>query len=494
MRRAAAPTDAELEDNLEQLTDDLDALLDLIGQKPGARPAAARAANDPSLGIDLPAGEELTAQLSSFARISAPHTSDTLSAGAAAAAVAAAASATAALVGAATTPATQPAAGPAELAAPSSSDAAAEPGAAAPAETAAPPDSESTATAAAVSPLGAFAGVDGASTASSAQASTEPADPSAAAAAAAAQPFGAFAGASGAPTASSAQSAAEPTATSSSADAGSASIDAAVGESGGSKAPTEPSAAKATFLANDEAIQSSGNGQFGLPFVGLRAAPEYGAGMFVANADQISAIVDLKVQKVQASLNALKRYMEELEGELVKKEDQLEDVQLRLQEEEHARLAAEAERDELVAQRAALEAKLVEDTEAEQKAQRQVDDMDLEAELVAARLARGEITEEEAALIEEELIRAEARRLTARETTREDTGELQKVQGAAEDASVRIAEMAGEGERLQADLQRMRDQVAAAQAERDEESRKREEADDRFNKLVERIQAKVGSR
>jgi len=120
--------------------------------------------------------------------------------------------------------------------------------------------------------------------------------------------------------------------------------------------------------------------------------------------------------------------------------------------------------------------------------------MDLEAELVAARLARGEITEEEAALIEEELIRAEARRLTARETTREDTGELQKVQGAAEDASVRIAEMAGEGERLQADLQRMRDQVAAAQAERDEESRKREEADDRFNKLVERIQAKVGSR
>jgi len=231
-----------------------------------------------------------------------------------------------------------------------------------------------------------------------------------------------------------------------------------------------------------------------LTIAGLRPAPEYGSGMYIASAKQIEQIVEGKVQKIQASLNALKRYMEELEEELIKKEDQLEEVQIQLQEEEELRLAAEAERDELLEQRACLEAKLVEDRREEQNAQQQVDDFDRQAEEVAERLARGEIDEEEASRIEEELIRAEARRLTARESSRQDGEELQKVSVASEEANKKVAEMSREGERLQEEMRKMREQMAAVEAEREEEAKKRIEADSRFNALVQRIQAKVGGR
>jgi len=231
-----------------------------------------------------------------------------------------------------------------------------------------------------------------------------------------------------------------------------------------------------------------------LTIAGLRPAPEYGSGMYIASAKQIEQIVEGKVQKIQASLNALKRYMEELEEELIKKEDQLEEVQIQLQEEEELRLAAEAERDELLEQRACLEAKLVEDKREEQNAQQQVDDFDRQAEEVAERLARGEIDEEEASRIEEELIRAEARRLTARESSRQDGEDLQKVSVASEEANKKIAEMSREGERLQEEMRKMREEMAAVEAEREEEAKKRVEADSRFNALVQRIQAKVGGR
>lgn len=231
-----------------------------------------------------------------------------------------------------------------------------------------------------------------------------------------------------------------------------------------------------------------------MTIAGLRPAPEYGSGMYIASAKQIEQIVEGKVQKIQASLNALKRYMEELEEELIKKEDQLEEVQIQLQEEEELRLAAEAERDELLEQRACLEAKLVEDKREEQNAQQQVDDFDRQAEEVAERLARGEIDEEEASRIEEELIRAEARRLTARESSRQDGEDLQKVSVASEEANKKIAEMSREGERLQEEMRKMREEMAAVEAEREEEAKKRVEADSRFNALVQRIQAKVGGR
>mmetsp|Transcript_59440 Transcript_59440/g.184235 ORF Transcript_59440/g.184235 Transcript_59440/m.184235 type:complete len:242 (+) Transcript_59440:1018-1743(+) len=228
----------------------------------------------------------------------------------------------------------------------------------------------------------------------------------------------------------------------------------------------------------------------------LRPAPaEYGLDTYIASRTEIQRIVDLKVQKFQASLNALKRYTHELEEELEKKEEELDISQARLVEEQRMRLAAEAERDSLVHKRSALEAQVVQAGEAESAAKREVDEMDRQAEEVAARLARGELTEEEALQTEEELIRAQARRIAAQEALQQDAQELEQVSAAAEEAEQRVSAVEADEARLRDELEAMRAEMEQVRAERDEEAARREEADSRFHQLVQRIQSKVaGSR
>lgn len=250
------------------------------------------------------------------------------------------------------------------------------------------------------------------------------------------------------------------------------------------KEPPKPAAERP---AGEAAIQRSGN--FGLT-LGLKPAPaEYGADMYVISGADLERIVEVKVQKIQGSLNALKRYMEELESDLMQKEDQLDSTEAQLQVEEQLRQAAEAERDALLQQRAALEAKLVEDRQAASTIEQEVLDMDAQAEEIADRRSRGEISEEEACALEEQLIQAQARRLSTRRKK-----EYEQVSADTVQASLRAEEAAKEEERLRRELVEVRLQVEKVKAERDQEAERREEADSRFNQLVQRIQAKIGGR
>lgn len=225
----------------------------------------------------------------------------------------------------------------------------------------------------------------------------------------------------------------------------------------------------------------------------LRPAPlEFGADMFIVSKPEIQSIVDLKVQKYQVQLNALKRYTAELENDLEQKEDELDAAQEALAGEQSLRLAAEAERDSLLQKKATLEAKLIEDGRARQTAESDVTQMDRELDEIAQRLARSEITETEAIKPEEELMRAQARRLVAQQTHEQAAVELEQVSAATEKAT-RMANAASEGEAMLAQkLEAMNAEVERMKAERDAQLKLREEADFRFNQLVQRIQAKVG--
>lgn len=226
--------------------------------------------------------------------------------------------------------------------------------------------------------------------------------------------------------------------------------------------------------------------------VGLRPAPaEYGEGMFVASSAQIEQIVDFKLQKVQASMNALKRYTKELEAELEEREEELDKVFNDLQTEQDARKAVEQERDQLAEQRLILEAKMVEDQQVQQDAEKEVQEMDRKAEEVAEALARGEITEDEAMRIEEELIRAQAKRLAAQQVQERNSKEMEELKASAEEAVARAEKAGADAERLQQQLEALQAEVARARDEKQAESRLKEEAEVKFKSLVQRLQAKA---
>eukprot|EP00931_Biecheleriopsis_adriatica_P079043 TRINITY_DN5245_c0_g1_i2.p1 TRINITY_DN5245_c0_g1~~TRINITY_DN5245_c0_g1_i2.p1 ORF type:complete len:509 (-),score=171.17 TRINITY_DN5245_c0_g1_i2:138-1664(-) len=227
---------------------------------------------------------------------------------------------------------------------------------------------------------------------------------------------------------------------------------------------------------------------------GLRRAPlQYGENTYLATSDQIEQIVERVVQKYQASLNAMKRYANELEDELSTKEEHIDAMQARLEEEQRRRETVELERDTLQQQRASLEAKLVNDGQAKQDADMLVQAMDMEAEKVAERVSRGEISEEEAEQIEEELIRAQARRLAAVQNVDRHQKDLTEVTAASEEAARQASAAEASEKKLQEELVAMQAAMQQAREERDAEAAKREEADRRFNQLVQRIQAKAAA-
>uniref|UniRef100_A0A7S4W046 Uncharacterized protein n=1 Tax=Alexandrium monilatum TaxID=311494 RepID=A0A7S4W046_9DINO len=244
----------------------------------------------------------------------------------------------------------------------------------------------------------------------------------------------------------------------------------------------------------EQAADADGELQLAVQTVGLQMAPaDLGTGLYLVTKEQLGKIVDMKVQKLKASIIAMERYTSDLESDLFEKEEQLELAEARLREEIRLRAAAEQERDSLMQKRSALEAQFVQVSHDKKTAEEEFDEIDRRAEEIARRLSLGEITEEEAELEEEELMRAEARRLAARESYDESREELQEVTTAVEEASER-AGYASEGEvALQEQLVAMQEQVERLKAEKDSEAQKREEADARFNQLIQRIQAKVAS-
>lgn len=227
---------------------------------------------------------------------------------------------------------------------------------------------------------------------------------------------------------------------------------------------------------------------------GLRRAPlEFGENTYLATPDQIEQIVERMMQKYHASLNAMKRYANELEDELNKQEEQFDALQALLEEEKLRRDAVEVERDALQQRRASLEATLVNDGQAKQDAETMVRAMDVEAEKVAERLSRGEISEEEAEQIEEELIRAQAKRLAAVQHVERNEKDLAEVTSATAEAVQRATAAEASEQKLQEELAALRAAAQTVQEERDAEALKREEADHRFNQLVQRIQAKASA-
>jgi len=224
---------------------------------------------------------------------------------------------------------------------------------------------------------------------------------------------------------------------------------------------------------------------------GVRPAPEYGGDMYVASLAQLDAVAEIKMQHVQASMKALKRYVEELENDLTNTEEDLFTAERRFEEEKALREAAERERDELWRQKESLEAKLVEDTQEQFDAEKEVEELDRQAELIAEQLANGELTEEEAAEAEEDLMRAQARKIHAMEQREAGAQQIVEVVEMADDASRRASAASDAEERLGTQLQRTQDELQRTQQELTKEAKLREEADDRFNRIAERLRAKA---
>jgi len=178
----------------------------------------------------------------------------------------------------------------------------------------------------------------------------------------------------------------------------------------------------------------------------------------------------------------------------MQKEDQLDEVQKRLAGEQQQRLAAEAYRDQLIQHQEALEARLVESTQVQVDANVLVQEMDRKADAIAERLAAGEISEEEAVQAEEELMRAQARQLEARNGQLQEEGELQQVQERAIEAERRLEAAGRDESRLQEQLEEMRAEVERTRAERDSEQKRREDADSRFQMLYQRLQSRVAAK
>lgn len=251
-----------------------------------------------------------------------------------------------------------------------------------------------------------------------------------------------------------------------------------------------------TLPAEDELLDKYGMRSQQPPLeavvMGLRPAPaEYGAGSYIATPDQLDEFVERRVQKIRASLKALKRYTEEVEQELQEKEAKLDDMQMQLDEERVLRAQAEAELAGLQQQKATLEATVVENQEVQNAASLEVDNFLVEAERLTEQVRLGEISEEEAARLEDELLRAEARRLAGHTSQKSDELEFSQVSVATEEAARRAAEAAETEAKLRQEVEELRAAVERTKGERDEEVQKRIEADGRLTELIQRIQARA---
>eukprot|EP00930_Biecheleria_cincta_P046525 TRINITY_DN32091_c0_g1_i1.p1 TRINITY_DN32091_c0_g1~~TRINITY_DN32091_c0_g1_i1.p1 ORF type:complete len:580 (+),score=153.57 TRINITY_DN32091_c0_g1_i1:159-1898(+) len=258
--------------------------------------------------------------------------------------------------------------------------------------------------------------------------------------------------------------------------------------------PTTPATEVPLQAAQRGASESQTEMGLQIQAMALRRAPiEFGANTYIATMEQIEQMMEQKIQTFKASFMAMKRYAEELEAELERREEQLEQSQAQLEEEQRQRIAAEADRDAFQKRQESLEAKLVNDSQDRRDAEQRVKMIDLKAEEVAKRVSAGELSEEEAERIEEELIRAQAERLAAQQNFQRNEQELTQVASAAEEAERRARTAEAAEQKLRQELESLQGALQQVQEERDAEAARREQADGRFQSLVQRLQAKKAS-
>jgi len=196
--------------------------------------------------------------------------------------------------------------------------------------------------------------------------------------------------------------------------------------------------------------------------LGLTPAPEYGPGSRVITPEQFGRVKNM----FEAKLNAFKRYTRSLEEELDIKEEQIISMQSTLTEEQRKRQAAERERDHLLQRRKDLEAQVIQDTRQRTVREIEVEDMDRRAEELAEKLMRGEITEQEATLAEESLLRAQAKRLTARSAQARSEEELRQNSVQVEGAELQLAQAKERADELSAELELVKRGIEEGQLER----------------------------
>lgn len=230
-----------------------------------------------------------------------------------------------------------------------------------------------------------------------------------------------------------------------------------------------------------------------LDLSGLQRVPG-SSNEYIVTSQQLQSIVNSKVQQYTAVIKGFEKYIEELEEDLESKEAELEEKDATLQVENKRRQALEAELLTLKGRAEEMEQQLADAQEATLDATSMLANLDQQAERIAERVTSGEISEEESHEIEEELIRAQAKRLAASKSEERSEQQLDEVRQAAEEATQRALEAEERQQVLSEELQSLQRSLQEVQEQRDAEAQKREVADLRFNELVTRLQERVSKR
>lgn len=229
---------------------------------------------------------------------------------------------------------------------------------------------------------------------------------------------------------------------------------------------------------------------------GLRPAPEYGNDAFIVTLGQLDHMVEFKMQAIQGVLNALNRYVSDLEQELRRAEVDLKQANTKLDEEHVLREKAESELRVALEQRAAAEAAVVTEQEALQTAEKKVQDFDLQVTQIRESVERAEISKEEGDRLYNEVRAEQVASMSSKEEAQalmdQELERLQEAEKATEEARQKAEEAARVEAILRRELEEKSSLLQQLQAERDEEARKRADADARFYDLVHRLQSKRG--
>ncbi|CAK9084434.1 unnamed protein product [Durusdinium trenchii] len=215
---------------------------------------------------------------------------------------------------------------------------------------------------------------------------------------------------------------------------------------------------------------------------------------YLVTQQQMQSLVSAKVEQYQKIAKTFQRYIGELEEELDKVYEELDEKDEALTAETQRRETVELELENLHAQRAEMEQQLANAQQVTRDASSLLTHLDNEADQLTAKVISGEISEEQSNAMEEELIRAQAKKLAA--TTMEERWgqQLTEVNRATEEATARAREAEERQRLLSEELAVLQESLRKAEEERDREQQSRESAEGKFNELVRRLQERVGSR
>eukprot|EP00403_Amphidinium_massartii_P013530 CAMPEP_0178423144 /NCGR_PEP_ID=MMETSP0689_2-20121128/27538_1 /TAXON_ID=160604 /ORGANISM="Amphidinium massartii, Strain CS-259" /LENGTH=374 /DNA_ID=CAMNT_0020044731 /DNA_START=213 /DNA_END=1337 /DNA_ORIENTATION=- len=218
--------------------------------------------------------------------------------------------------------------------------------------------------------------------------------------------------------------------------------------------------------------------------IGLSKAPEeLGKGTYLATLSDMENYAALVNKETMAALNVYREYAQELEEELEKQDREISRLQLNLETEQALREKVEAERDRLQTQRSALEVQLVEDDEKLQGATLEVSEYDRQAEVIAERVAQGEVSEEEAALAEDELLKAQEKQEAAEAAKAQVSQELSELKEREAEVERRAKEA------LEAEA-KVREELARVSQQLQTEKERAEQADAKLQKFVDTLKRK----